>query len=78
MTLSKARQYGIVASSTWARLASPGEEQVSEVISIDLWTDPAQMSAYYELGLGFDEIGKVFAAPPETSTWQSAAGWTEW
>ena len=37
------------------------------------------MNAYYELGIGFEHFGPVFADGPQTSVWQAAEGqWTEW
>src|SRR6516164_4136553 len=41
--------------------------------------DADQMNAYYELGIGFEHFGPVFAGEPQTSVWQAAQGqWTEW
>jgi hypothetical protein len=78
-TLSKSRLYGIVAGTTWIKVPNPGEQPEPELISIDLWTEPDQMAAYYKLELGFDTIGPVFAGPPQTSAWQAAPGeWAEW
>ena len=55
------------------------KEQVPEVIGVDLWMDAEKMNGYYDLGLGFDALGPVFAGEPDTSVWQSAPGdWTEW
>ena len=52
---------------------------VPEVIGVDLWMDAEKMNGYYDLGLGFDTLGPVFAGAPDTSVWQSASGgWTEW
>jgi hypothetical protein len=45
----------------------------------DLWMDAEKMNGYYDLGLGFDVLGPVFAGEPVTSVWRSAPGdWTEW
>jgi hypothetical protein len=78
-TINAARRYGLVAHTTRARLANPGETAAPEVLSIDAWSDLDQMNAYYELGLGFDHLGRVFAGDPQTSVWRTAAGeWVEW
>jgi hypothetical protein len=78
-TINRSRRHGIVSHSVWTRVPNPGEEPVQEVLGVDLWMDPAEMSSYYELGLGFDNFGPVFAGAPDTSIWQSAPGdWTEW
>jgi hypothetical protein len=48
-------------------------------VSIDLWTDPDAMNRYYGLSVGFDQLGPVFAGPPQTSVWTAAPGqWVEW
>ncbi len=48
-------------------------------IGVDLWMDAEKMNGYYDLGLGFDALGPVFAGQPDTSVWRSAPGdWTEW
>ena len=78
-TINASRRHGIVSHSVWSRVPNQGEEPASEVLGVDLWMDPAEMSGYYDLGLGFDALGPVFAAEPDTSVWQSAPGdWTEW
>jgi hypothetical protein len=78
-TINTARRYGQVAHATWSRLPNPGETISPEVIGVDLWTDPERMNAYYELGLGFEHLGPVFAGQPQTSVWRTAEGqWTEW
>jgi hypothetical protein len=78
-TINEARSHGIVNHGVWNRVPNPGEEPAAEIIAIDTWMDADQMAAYYELGVGFEHLGPVFAGQPDTSTWQSAAGdWTEW
>jgi hypothetical protein len=78
-TINEARSHGIVSHSVWTRVPDPGQEPTAEVIGIDVWMDAEEMGRYYELGLGFEHLGPVFAGPPDTSTWQCAAGdWTEW
>jgi hypothetical protein len=78
-TINEARSHGIVSHSVWTRVPNPGQEPAAEVIAIDVWMDADEMGRYYELGLGFEHLGPVFVGPPDTSTWQSAAGdWTEW
>ena len=52
---------------------------VKPIIGVDVWMDADDMNRYYELGLGFDLLGPVFAGQPDTSTWQaSPGGWVEW
>ncbi|HEX6519764.1 MAG TPA: hypothetical protein VF070_07060 [Streptosporangiaceae bacterium] len=78
-TINTARRYGLAAHSTWSRVTNPGDTVPPEVLSIDIWTDAQQMAEYYELGLGFEHLGPVFAGQPQTSQWQPAPGaWTEW
>jgi len=78
-TINTARSYGIVSHSTWARVPNPGEPATSEVIGLDLWMDADRMNEYYDLSLGFDHLGPVFAGAPDTSVWRSAPGeWVEW
>ena len=78
-TLNRARSYGIVSHSIWLRVPNPGEAQTQEVIGVDLWMDADRMNEYYELSLGFEHFGPVFAGAPDTSVWQSAPGdWVEW
>jgi hypothetical protein len=78
-TISTARRYGLLAHSTLQRLPDPGESISPEVLGVDVWTDVEQMNGYYELGLGFEHLGPVFAGQPQTSVWQPAPGeWTEW
>jgi hypothetical protein len=37
------------------------------------------MNAYYQLDLGFEHLGPVFAGQPQTSVWRAAGEhWTEW
>ena len=73
-TINASRRHGIVSHSVWSRVPSPGEEPAPEVLGVDLWMDPAEMSGYYDLGRGFDALGPVFAGEPDTSVWQSAPG----
>ena len=78
-TINASRRHGIVSHSVWSRVANPGERPDPEVIGVDLWMDAEKMTGYYDLGLGFDALGPVFAGAPDTSVWQSAPGdWTEW
>ena len=78
-TINTARKYGQIAHATWSRLPNPAETISPEVIGVDLWIDADQMNAYYELGIGFEHLGPVFAGEPRTSVWQAAEGqWTEW
>ena len=78
-TINTARRYGLASHSTWSRIASPGEPVAPEILGVDLWTDVEQMNAFYELRLGYEHLGPVFAGEPQTSVWQSAAGeWIEW
>jgi hypothetical protein len=79
VTINTSRRHGIVSHSVWTRVPGPGEQPALEVLGVDLWMDPAEMNSYYDLGLGFDQLGPVFAGAPDTSVWQSAPGdWTEW
>jgi hypothetical protein len=78
-TINTARTYGMVSHSTWARVPNPGDPASKEIIGVDTWMDAARMNAYYDLSLGFDIFGPVFAGAPDTSVWQSAPGdWVEW
>ncbi len=78
-TINASRRHGIVSHSVWSKLPNPGEQPDPEVIGVDLWMDAEKMNGYYDLGLGFDALGPVFAGAPDTSVWQSAPGdWTEW
>lgn len=78
-TINRSRRHGIVSHSVWARVPAPGEQPALEVLGVDMWMDADQMNGYYDLGIGFDHLGPVFAGPPDTSIWQSAPGdWTEW
>jgi hypothetical protein len=78
-TINTARTYGIVNHSLWVRVPNPGEAPTPEVIGVDLWMDAERMNEYYELSLGFDHLGRVFAGAPDTSVWRSAPGdWVEW
>jgi hypothetical protein len=78
-TINTARSYGIVSHSTWARVPNPGEPATAEVIGLDTWMDADRMNEYYDLSLGFDHLGPVFAGAPDTSSWLSAPGdWVEW
>jgi hypothetical protein len=78
-TINASRRHGIVSHSVWSRVPDPGEQPAPEVLGVDLWMDAEKMSGYYDLGLGFDALGPVFAGEPGTSLWQSAPGdWTEW
>jgi len=43
------------------------------------WMDADRMNEYYDLSLGFEHFGPVFAGAPDTSVWRSAPGeWVEW
>lgn len=78
-TINRSRMQGIVSHSTWTRVPGPGEELTPEIVSIDLWTDPGEMNRYYDLGVGFEHLGPVFAGQPQTSAWMAAPGeWVEW
>jgi hypothetical protein len=78
-TINTARSYGMVSHSTWVRVPNPGETQTAELIGVDCWMDADRMNEYYELSLGFEHFGPVFAGAPDTSVWQSAPGdWVEW
>jgi hypothetical protein len=78
-TINTARSYGIVSHSIWRRVPNPGEAPAQEVIGVDLWMDGDRMNEYYDLSLGFEHFGPVFAGAPDTSTWQAAPGdWVEW
>jgi hypothetical protein len=78
-TINTARRYGQIAHTTWSRLPNPGETISPELIGVDLWSDLEQMNAYYQLGLGFEHLGPVFAGEPQSSVWRAAeGGWTEW
>ena len=75
----RSRSLGQIAHATWSRRPNPGETISPEVIGVDLWIDADQMNAYYQLGIGFEHFGPVFAGEPQTSAWQAAEGqWTEW
>jgi hypothetical protein len=78
-TINTARSYGIVSHSQWLRVPNPGEAQTQELIGVDFWMDADRMNEYYDLSLGFDHLGPVFAGAPDTSVWRSAPGeWVEW
>ena len=78
-SINASRRHGIVSHSVWSRVPNPGEQPAPEVLGVDLWMDAEKMNGYYDLGLGFDALGPVFAGEPDTSVWQSAPGdWTEW
>jgi hypothetical protein len=78
-TINTARTYGIVSHSTWARVPNPGEPASNEIIGVDTWMDADRMNEYYDLSLGFEHFGPVFAGAPDTSVWRSAPGeWVEW
>jgi hypothetical protein len=78
-TINTARSYGMVSHSTWLRVPNPGEAQTQELIGVDVWMDADRMNEYYDLSLGFDHFGPVFAGAPDTSVWRSAPGeWVEW
>jgi hypothetical protein len=78
-TINRARRSGLVSHSVWTRLPEPGVASTPEIIGVDVWLDPDEMSRYYETSLGFDQIGPAFAGKPDTSTWRAAPGsWVEW
>jgi len=78
-TINTARRYGLLSHTVWSRIPNPGESIDPEVLGVDVWSDVAQMNAYYELQLEFEQLGPVFTGAPQTSVWQQAAGdWTEW
>jgi hypothetical protein len=78
-TINKARAAGIVSHSVWARVPAPGGPPVDEIIAVDIWLDADDMNRYYDLGVGFEHLGPVFAGTPDTSAWRSAPGdWVEW
>lgn len=74
--IGAARVHGQVSRQTFLRLGAPGEP--IEVISIDSWFDVAGMDAFYEDMSNYAEFADAFAGPPDTNTWQPAAGWREW
>ena len=67
-TINTARRYGQIAHATWSPLRNVGETISPEVIGVDLWIDVDQMNAYYELGIGFEHFGPVFAGEPQLQT----------
>ena len=69
-TINTARSYGIVSHSTWARVPNPGEQASNEIIGVDMWMDADRMNEYYDLSLGFEHFGPVFAGAP--------GEWVEW
>jgi hypothetical protein len=78
-TINTARTYGQVSHSTWVRVPNPGEPATTEIIGVDTWMDADRMNEYYDLSLGFEHFGPVFAGAPETSVWRTAPGeWVEW
>jgi hypothetical protein len=78
-TINTARSYGMVSHATWLRLPNPGEPATNEIIGVDTWMDADRMNEYYDLSLGFEHFGPVFAGAPETSVWRTAPGdWVEW
>jgi hypothetical protein len=78
-TINTARSYGMVSHTTWQRLPNPGEAATNEIIGVDYWMDADRMNEYYDLSLGFEHFGPVFAGAPDTSVWRSAPGeWVEW
>lgn len=78
-TVNRGRVHGLVSHTLWVRITGPGEEPSTDVIGIDAWTDVNEMNTFYDLGLGYDHLGPVFAGAPATSIWQSAPGhWVEW
>ena len=78
-TINTSRSYGMVSHSTWQRVPNPGEAPTTELIGVDFWMDADRMNEYYELSLGFEHFGPVFAGAPNTSVWRSAPGdWVEW
>jgi hypothetical protein len=78
-TINTARSYGIVSHSNWLRVPNPGEAPTQELIGVDFWMDADRMNEYYELSLGFEHFGPVFAGTPDTSVWRAAPGdWVEW
>jgi hypothetical protein len=78
-TINTARSYGIVSHSTWLRVPNPGEAPTKELIGVDFWMDADRMNEYYDLSLGFEHFGPVFAGSPDTSVWRAAPGeWVEW
>jgi hypothetical protein len=78
-TINTARSYGVVSHSNWLRVPNPGEAPTQELIGVDLWMDADHMNEYYELSLGFEHFGPVFAGAPDTSVWRAAPGdWVEW
>lgn len=78
-TINAARSYGIVSHSNWLRVPNPGEAPTQELIGVDFWMDADRMNEYYELSLGFEHLGPVFAGAPDTSVWRAAPGdWVEW
>jgi hypothetical protein len=78
-TINKARGSGIVSHSVWTPVPAPGAEPANEILAVDVWLDADDMNRYYDLGIGFEHLGPVFAGKPDTSTWRSApGGWVEW
>jgi hypothetical protein len=78
-TINRARLHGLVSHSLWTRMPDPGAPAEPEVIGVDVWLDADEMSRYYDLSIGFEHLGPVFAGKPDTSIWRSAPGdWVEW
>lgn len=78
-TLNQARAHGLASHAVWRRVPNPGEDPSTEVLGVDMWTDTARMDEFYDLRLGYDHLGPVFAGQPGTSVWESAPGhWVEW
>jgi hypothetical protein len=78
-TINQARRHGMVSHTVWTRLPDPGTPAAPEVMGVDMWLDADAMAEYYELSLGFEHLGSVFAGEPDTSTWQTAPrDWVEW
>ncbi len=78
-TINQARMHGMVSHSLWTRVAGPGAESAPEIIGVDMWLDADEMARYYDMSLGFEHLGPIFAGTPDTSVWQSAPdSWVEW
>ena len=78
-TLNRARAHGLASHAVWRRVPNPGEDPSTEVLGVDIWSDTARMNEFYDLGIGYDHLGPVFAGQPATSIWESAPGhWEEW
>jgi hypothetical protein len=78
-TINRARRHGHVSHSLWIKAPEPGTPAEPEILGIDVWHDADEMARYYDLSLGFELLGPVFAGAPDSSVWRAAPGeWVEW